>query len=652
MRDTIAVCLVRAAEEFQRDSLKAIYQQAREHDLFVQVFNTFEELEFHNLNDQGEESIFERIDYDRLCGMIVFCEKIKDSELNLRLIKKGKENGIPVVSIDKEMEDCYSILFDYTNTFEKIVRHLVEVHQCRTFFVMGGLRNNDFSDARIQVVRDVVSEYGIELTDEDIGYGDFWEDPCRAVMQEFLASMRPLPDAFISVNDTMALTICDCLHNAGYHIPKDTIVTGFDGIEEERYFTPRLTTAQQDLQAGGKQAVELICRVMQKQDDVERRTVIPFAVRFSESCGCRTIQEGSASVQIHKMYNALTAYRYFSKNMYDMIDEMTGTKTLAGALKTLPKYLSYLDTYRHIYLCVEGTYLEVYDDINAQIMEKNPELNDRREIEMVILGEWHADKGFSVPLFCYKRKEPFPSEIINEDTENLFFVPLHVQETVFGYLAVNFDPEENDYLQLRNFTTNLSHILDSVRSRQQMENFNCKLKLANDKLEELYVRDPLTGIYNRRGFYQDIAKYLGDHEYGWLMVVSIDLNGLKTINDNYGHGEGDFAIKTVGRTLYRIILERGICARFGGDEFAVAIFYDEYDQNADAEFRKQLTEQLELVNKTAGKEYRITCSVGTQTTPTDRDVNIDEVLREADDKMYQDKKHFYEMLGQSEHEIR
>ncbi|MBD5466935.1 MAG: GGDEF domain-containing protein [Lachnospiraceae bacterium] len=652
MRDTIAVCLVRAAEEFQRDSLKAIYQQAREHDLFVQVFNTFEELEFHNLNDQGEESIFERIDYDRLCGMIVFCEKIKDSELNLRLIKKGKENGIPVVSIDKEMEDCYSILFDYTNTFEKIVRHLVEVHQCRTFFVMGGLRNNDFSDARIQVVRDVVSEYGIELTDEDIGYGDFWEDPCRAVMQEFLASMRPLPDAFISVNDTMALTICDCLHNAGYHIPKDTIVTGFDGIEEERYFTPRLTTAQQDLQAGGKQAVELICRVMQKQDDVERRTVIPFAVRFSESCGCRTIQEGSASVQIHKMYNALTAYRYFSKNMYDMIDEMTGTKTLAGALKTLPKYLSYLDTYRHIYLCVEGTYLEVYDDINAQIMEKNPELNDRREIEMVILGEWHADKGFSVPLFCYKRKEPFPSEKINEDTENLFFVPLHVQETVFGYLAVNFDPEENDYLQLRNFTTNLSHILDSVRSRQQMENFNCKLKLANDKLEELYVRDPLTGIYNRRGFYQDIAKYLGDHEYGWLMVVSIDLNGLKTINDNYGHGEGDFAIKTVGRTLYRIILERGICARFGGDEFAVAIFYDEYDQNADAEFRKQLTEQLELVNKTAGKEYRITCSVGTQTTPTDRDVNIDEVLREADDKMYQDKKHFYEMLGQSEHEIR
>lgn len=652
MRDTIAVCLVRADEEFQRDSLRAIYQQAKEYGLFVQVFNTFEELEFHNLNDQGEESIFERIDYDRLCGMIIFCEKIKDNELNLRLIEKGKKNGIPVVSIDREVEGCYSIVFDYTNTFEKIVRHLFEVHGCRSFFVMGGMRNNDFSDARIQVVRHVAAEYGVEIKDEDIGYGNFWEDPCRAVMKEFLDSRRPLPDAFIAVNDTMAITICDCLHNAGYQIPEDTIVTGFDGIEEERYSMPRLTTAQQDLQAGGKRAVELIYEVMQKKENVERCTLIPFAVRFSESCGCRSISEGRASGQIHKMYNMLTSYRYFSKSMYEMIDEMTGTKTLTGVLRLLPKYLAYLNTYQHIYLCVEGAYLEVYDDMNAKIMEQNRRLNDRREIDLVMLGEWHADQGFSVPLFCYRRKEPFPSEKMNADTENLMFVPLHVQETVFGYLAVNFDPDVNDYLQLRNFTTNLSHILDSVRSRQQMQNFNRKLKQANDKLEELYIRDPLTGIYNRRGFYQDIVRRLKEHDYGWFMAVSLDLNGLKTINDTYGHGEGDFAIKTVGRSLHKIVSERGICARFGGDEFSAAMFYDEYEQGADVDFRRQLNELLEQVNRTAGKEYEISCSVGTQMTPTDMGVNIDEVLKEADYKMYEDKKHHYEMLGQNESDIR
>lgn len=652
MRDTIAVCLVRADEEFQRDTLKAIYRQAKECGLFMQVFNTFEELKFNNRNDRGEESIFERIDYDRLCGMIIFCEKIKDNELNLRLIEKGKKNGIPVVSIDREIDDCYSIVFDYKNTFEKIVRHLFEAHHCKSFFVMGGMRNNDFSDARIQVVRSVAAEYGVALKDEDIGYGDFWEDPCRAVMKEFLDSKRPLPDAFISVNDTMALTICDCLHNAGYHIPGDTIVTGFDGIEEERYFMPRLTTAQQDLQAGGKKAVDLILGVLHKREDVERCAVVPFAVRFSESCGCRSVSEGKASGQIHKMYNMLTGYRYFTKNMYEMIDEMTGAKNLNGVLRLLPKYLSYLDTYRHIYLCVENSYLDVYDDVNAQIMEQNRRLNERREIEMVMLGEWHEDKGFSVPLLCYKRKEPFPSEKMSGDNGNLMFVPLHVQEIVFGYLAVNFDPETNDYLQLRNFATNLSHVLDSVRNRQQMQNFNGKLKQANDKLEELYIRDPLTGIYNRRGFYQDIVRRLKENDYGWFMVVSIDLNGLKTINDTYGHGEGDFAIKTVGRTLLKIVSECGICARFGGDEFSAALFYDEYEQDADANFRRQLCGLLDQVNRTAGREYEISCSVGTQMAPTDRNANIDEILKEADHKMYEDKKHHYEMLGQSEKDIR
>ncbi len=652
MRDAIAVCVARADEEFQRDSLRAIYHQAGEYGLFVQVFNTFEELKLNDLNDKGEESIFERIDYDRLCGMIIFCEKIKDNELNVSLIEKGKKNGIPVVVIDRKVDGCYSIVFDYTNTFEKIVRHLADVHQCRSFFIMGGFRNNDFSDARINVVRKVAAEYGIELKDDDIGYGNFWEGPCREVMKEFLDSGRALPDAFISVNDTMAITICDCLHKAGYCVPGDTIVTGFDGIEEERYSMPRLTTAQQDLQEGGKRAVELIYSVMQKQENVECCTTIPFAVRFSESCGCRKISESRASEQIHKMYNILTSYRQFTKYMYEMIDEMTGTKSLQGVLATLPKYLSYLNTYSHIYLCVEGSYLEAYDEIGAQIMDVNRRLNERREIEMVVLGEWHADQGFSCPILSYKRREPFPAEKMSKDTENLMFVPLHVQETVFGYLAVNFDPETNDYTQLRNFSTNLSHILDSVRSRQLMQNFNSKLRQANDKLEELYIRDPLTGIYNRRGFYQDMIGRLKEHHYGWLMVVSIDLNGLKTINDTYGHGEGDFALKTVGRALQRVVQERGISARFGGDEFSAALFYDEYEQYADADFRKQLEEQLDQVNRTAGKAYEVSCSCGMQMTPTNGDVNIDEILKEADHKMYQDKKHHYEMLGQGEEHIR
>ncbi len=651
MRDTIAVCLVRANEEFQSDSLKAICSQARSYGLYVQVFNTFEELNANNLNDRGEESIFERIDYDRLCGMVIYCEKIKDNELNLRLIKRGKENGIPVVAIDRRMEDCHSITFDYANSFEIIVRHLIEVHHCKDFYVMGGIRGNDFSDERINVVRRVGAEYGIELKDENIGYGDFWEEPCRRELQKFLDSGRPLPDAFISVNDSMAITICGMLHKAGYRVPQDTIVTGFDGIEMERYVTPRLTTAQQDLEACGKCAVDMIWKVM-RGEEADKEKVIPFTVRFAQSCGCMPVSESDASGQLHKLFIMQKGYMQFTKYMYDMIDEVSGTRTIEGVLAKLPKYLNYMESFQHAYLCVENSYLEAFDALNAQIMEQNRRLNERGEIDMVLLGEWHADSGFEAPLRCFKRREMLPRESKSEATNDLMFIPLHVQETVFGYLAVDFTPERNDYTQLRNFSINLSHIMDSVKNHQQMQNYNYKLRQANDKLEELYIRDPLTGIYNRRGFYQDIVKYTKEHHYGWVMAVSADLNGLKEINDTYGHGEGDFSIKTMGRTLNKCVAGNGICARFGGDEFSAAVFYDEYEQCAEKEFRERFEKLLRDVNETAGKEYAISCSLGTRMMPVDQDLDIDELLKQADRKMYQDKKRYYEKMGLSEKYIR
>ena len=258
------------------------------------------------------------------------------------------------------------------------------------------------------------------------------------------------------------------------------------------------------------------------------------------------------------------------------------------------------------------------------------------------MGEWHAGKEFQLSLVNYRRKDQLPRECRGEYTEHLMFVPLHMREAVIGFLAVNFSPGENDYTQLRNFSINLSHVLDSVRSYQQMQDFNNKLKSANNKLEELYVHDPLTGIYNRRGFYQDIVRYLREHNYGWIMAVSIDLNGLKEINDTYGHGEGDFAIKSMGDALIKCVSAGGICARFGGDEFAAALFYNEYEQRAEEKFRKSLLAILKDINESSGKEYQVTCSCGIEMTTINQETDIDEILKEADRRMYLDKKRFYE----------
>ncbi len=633
MKNTIAVCIALMDENFQTDSLQAVYRRAEEWGFSIQVYNVFEALADYTLYDDGEESIFELINYDRLCGMIVFCEKIKDNELNRRLIERGQAHGIPVVCIDRYEESCYSITFDYANSFEKIVRHLVEEHDCKRFYMMAGFRNNSFSDERIAVVRKVLGEYGLVLKEEDVGYGDFWTDPTRKVMQEFLRSGRTLPDAFIAANDTMAICICNELAAAGYRVPADTIVTGFDGIEMERYVVPRLTTAQQNIDMCGATAVDIIESVRRGRNDVEKEHVIPFAIRYAQSCGCQPLVHNSVSQQINNLYNKLTGYRQFQRFMYDMIIDMTSKGSIEDMIQCMEKYVGYLTGYEHLYVMVKEELLQDDDVIMRQMKQKSiPEHLDK---EMVVLCEWHAKRGFSVPLtpFSYEEQIPDYENVITE-MKHVIYVPLHMQDVVFGYVVLDMRPGESDYSQISAIATNLSHCLDSVLQHLRMHKMNEKLQSANKKLEELYITDPLTGIYNRRGFYQELNRRLGEKKSGWLMMVSVDMDGLKMINDQYGHSEGDFAIKAIGEIIRDCSENNGVCARFGGDEFAAAIFLDDYDASEEVGFIQRMEDYLKEVNAKIQKPYQVAVSCGSKMGKIDEKMDYDALLKDADNQMY------------------
>ena len=633
MKNTIAVCIALMDENFQADSLQAIYRKAQECGISVQVYNTFEALADYTLYDMGEESIYDLINYDRLCGMIVFCEKIKDNELNRRLIESGHAHGIPVVCIDRYEQSCYSITFDYKKSFEKIVRHLVEEHNCEKFYMMAGFRNNSFSDERIAAVRRVLNEYGLELKDEDIGYGDFWTDPTRKVMQEFLKSGRTLPDAFIAANDTMAICICNELADAGYQVPKDTIVTGFDGIEMERYVVPRLTTAQQNIDMCGATAVDIIERVRRGRTDVEKEHVIPFAIRHAQSCGCQPLVHNSVSQQINNLYNRLTGHRQFQRFMYDMIIEMTSKESLGDMMWVLEKYVAYLTGYEHLYVAVREDLL-LDDDAIMERMEHGKGMGCTAQ-DMVVLCEWHAKIGFSVPLTQFTYDEQIPDyENVIKEIKHVIYVPLHMQDVVFGYMVLDMKPGESEYSQISAVATNLSHCLDAMLKNLRMYKMNEKLQAAKDKLEELYITDPLTGIYNRRGFYQELNRRLEMQKSGWLMMLSVDMDGLKMINDRYGHSEGDFAIKAIGEIIRECSKERGVCARFGGDEFAAAIFFDDYTESETCGLIQRIDECLKMVNEKVCKPYQIAASCGSKMGKIDENLDYDALLKDADNQMY------------------
>ena len=149
----------------------------------------------------------------------------------------------------------------------------------------------------------------------------------------------------------------------------------------------------------------------------------------------------------------------------------------------------------------------------------------------------------------------------------------------------------------------------------------------------------MTGIYNRRGFYHFFAENIEKriNTKCSLIIHSIDMDGLKTINDTYGHKEGDYAISVLAQGLIKSGNETVIAARFGGDEF-VTVEFTENGQEPDINsFRKNLQEYLNTVNVHSGKPYKISCSVGSHSTLFPPNMNVDQIIAEADKLMYDEK---------------
>ncbi|MBQ0041830.1 MAG: GGDEF domain-containing protein [Lachnospiraceae bacterium] len=655
MEKRIAVCMARIEESIPGEALCSICKIADDLGYGIQLLNTFEDLGLHNLYDEGEKSIFGLLNPELICGVILFPETIKDDKTNRKIIDFCKEKNIPIVCVDRNVPDCHSVTFGYEESFEQIVEHLITVHDCKTFYMMAGIRNNSFSEERIDAARRVIERHGLKLRPQDVGYGDFWEIPTRENILQFLDSGRPLPDAFIAANDAMAITIITELMKAGYRVPEDVIVTGFDGIEMEKYVLPRLTTAQQDIPGGMKRAVEYIDAACRGEEEKERLEEVPFSVRYSMSCGCESIPQINSAKQVHQLYCNLTDMEIYFKHIFETQVTMNAEKTFLDMIRNWGENMYLMNNVRSMYVIFEPRVLENDEKILKILAEKEQSgvVRDKDKDKLIVVAQYNDDgRGMVFPITVFDRKQILP-DYARQDKfgDKLCFVPLHVQDYVIGYMCVDIDYKSDDsrFYTINYMARLLSNMADDLRRDQKAEKVKGKLKLANDKLEELYVTDPLTGIFNRRGFFAEIKGWIKKKK-GYVCMISVDLDLLKQINDNYGHSEGDFAIKTIAMALKSSVEGFGLCARFGGDEFSAAIFAEDSDtiDRLVQEGKKKFYDYIDNVNLTAGKSYPINASCGVAIGELSDTINIDQLLNIADEKMYDDKlEHHKLMRGRS-----
>jgi len=162
-------------------------------------------------------------------------------------------------------------------------------------------------------------------------------------------------------------------------------------------------------------------------------------------------------------------------------------------------------------------------------------------------------------------------------------------------------------------------------------------KQTEEKLEKLARIDSLTGCYNR-GYGMELLDRqikLSHRSKSPLLLAFLDIDRFKSINDNFGHNEGDRVLKEVSGLFKSTLREIDIICRMGGDEFLI-IFPDSSLKEATL-IKERLNKNLTKLNKTSEKSYKVGLSVGLSCYDPANPQPMDELIRIADKKMYEDK---------------
>lgn len=623
----IAVCVAKIGDGGSYEYIEQLYSCFSKVGYGMIVYNTYSDFYWDRASEQGEKAVFELIDYRITDAVVIIANSIRNQELVERIITRAKEHGKPVFCIDGSYEGGIMVLPDYEECFCNIVKHVVEHHKIRDVGYISGPKGNPFSDERLEVYKRVLEENGIPFDEDKVWYGDFWSGPTIEVVRSMIAD-GTVPRALVCANDVMAIAACTELKENYYRVPEDVIVTGFDGILEGRYFSPRITSCDDNYGKIAEQVTELLEQCFHGET-VESLHKVSFDIHMGQSCGC--VKQGMifyGGSEMVTLNDTLNHYRVMDRMYYEISGEILDCDSVDEIREVLreimPPYITCL---------INGAFLDV-DNHPVPEERENPfdeEMCVLYDDSCRFLGiiedddekvKWNVGGGELVPNL---------NRLLESDRP-IVFNALSFQNRAIGYVCTYLPLERYEYLSISQCAIGISNALGGVHNTLYQS-------YLNRQLEEVYAHDALTGLYNRHGFYkysEILLEEMKENTQQEILVVSADLDGLKEINDCYGHMEGDNAICIAAKALKESWIGKNICVRFGGDEMLLLLPVPE-GQNPENVIRRSVAEFLDEYNKASGKPYVVSVSLGFYRASVEN-FDMDSIIRNADMNMYAEKR--------------
>lgn len=626
----IAVIIAGIDEGYQNTILNGIERFSSNNSINVASFVSFSGVMGNQRHDAGEFNIFNLPDFKKFDGAILLTNTIAYEPVVTDILERIKSAGIPAVSIDNDIPDFYHIGIDNGQAMREITEHMIHEHGYRTFNYISGPKDNPESIARLNSFLKVLEENNIPIEEERIFYGDFRSPSGREAVTEFLNSELSLPQALICANDVMAVSAMIALNSAGINVPEDIAVSGFDNTYSAQNYPTELTSVARPLKSSGELACQILLNHFQNIKQ-QRSIILNMHPRYTESCGCAGNDCNFNDIKRVKRQNYKNYAKYESASenlslLNRMSCQLVECDTLKDYTNSLKPFIQEINA-EEFYLCI----CDDWDKDSSHTEEGFRDFTVKGYTPTIHVPLAYQNGTFT-ELDDFSSQDILPGMFRpTKKGRFYYFIPIHFRERCLGYMAImNSDfPLESSMFQTWCIT--ISNMLENIRKIIYLD-------YAVHKLDNLYTVDTLSGIYNRNGFVRETQTAFNECKINKkpVMLMFLDMDDLKYLNDNFGHGAGDKAIKATANAIYKACKSNEIYCRFGGDEFIIfgADYTEEMAKALTDTINKYISESKNIIPI----DYTLSASIGYYITiPEDND-DIFQLVTIADNVMYETKK--------------
>jgi len=530
-------------EDYIRGLLRGIRNRMEESDIELHIFAAYA-IFGDEMFARKEREVYSLPDIDDYDGVLIANNSEGDYKAVKEKIQTYLEHGKSVLSVEQPFEGIASIGVDNYTEFYKIVEHMLSVHKCKTVNYLGGPEDNIENQERYRAFCDCMAAYGVEIEPERVLHMHFLHHDGADAYAHWKSKELHLPDAVICANDNMALGYCDAATVDGYCAPDDFLITGFDNFDEGQYFCPSITSVNRNWVQLGYDSMDKLLAIIDGEIKAgEFRSDGRLAL--NESCGCG-LDKRDIRGDFREIYHAKKQEESLEVKQRTSRQELSICSHLAQMQQKLQASYDRLGI-EDMALCLNNSLFEEDMDDNKHGYDDLVYVAGRD-----IHTKMDRDKTLDIPGLNFRTEK---------ECKMFLFSALHLDGDTYGYAVAPYqDIYMKDHLH-RTFLETVSLALVNIRQRENLSRLNLKL-------EQLYVQDQMTGLYNRFGYMKEAKLYMQKYD-GDVYLFYMDMDNLKLLNDRYGHTMGDKAIKGMAQAIKNVFSDDSVCVRMGGDEFLV-----------------------------------------------------------------------------------